>query len=333
MADPKTTCFCFTLNNYSAEEEATIQAIPCKYLIYGHEVGSKKCTRHLQGYIQFTSQKRFKQVEAMLGGRAAIFRAKGDADSNIKYCSKDADNIFTKGEPDRRKGQGKRNDLEDAAELIQETKSVKEVALQYPTTFIKFHKGFKELVNVITEDRDNAPQCIYAWGDTGVGKTRSVCLQEKGKLFIKTDDGKEWFDFYDPNVHEALLIDEFRGNMKPEFINRLLDYAPMQVEVKGSYVKMLAKRVYFCSNYSFEEAANMGNWDETQKKTVKRRITKFVHVVKFPGQEFNDWLKPAEVVDIDADVEDIEEDQNYNNQLADPAVERIYECADLCSDD
>lgn len=298
-ADRKAFCFMWTLNNYTPEEEALIQSMTCRFLIYEHEIAPETGTPHLQGYVQFDTQKRFNQVKNMLGGRAHVERAKNGPEVCIKYCTKDNTGVFRKGEPNMRKGQGKRNDLEDACELINETKSIKELALQYPTTFVKYHRGFKELVNTLTEDRDYRPEVIYAWGETGVGKTRSVCLKEKGKIYIKTDDGKEWFDFYDPNIHEAILIDEFTGKMKPEFINRLCDYAPFQVEVKGGYTKMLVKRLYILSNYSFEEATNMGNWTEVQKACVKRRIQKFVHVVKFPGTEFNDWLKPAEVIDMD----------------------------------
>lgn len=293
MADPKSFAFAWTLNNFTPEEEALIQSVPCRYVIYGRE-HIENGTPHLQGYIQFDQQKRFEQVKRLLGGRAHIERAKGKPQENIAYCSKEDKAPFTKGEPDHRRGQGKRNDLADACELIRDTRSLKEVALQFPTTFVKYHKGFKELINITTPDRDWKPEVIFAWGEPGVGKTRSIRQKEGDKLYIKTDEKKDWFDNYDPNVHEAILLDEFTGQTPAEKLNRILDYAPYQVECKGGYIKLLVKRFYICSNYCFDEACNMGGYTEMQKKTVKRRINEFVHVSLFPGTEWNDWLKPAD---------------------------------------
>lgn len=48
-------------------------------------------------------------------------------------------------------GQGKRTDLEDACTTLRDTKSLKRVAQEHPTAFVKFHKGLKELKAILEE--------------------------------------------------------------------------------------------------------------------------------------------------------------------------------------
>lgn len=47
--------FCFTLNNYTKEEEDYLQAFPCTWLVMGKEVGESG-TPHLQGEVIATEK-------------------------------------------------------------------------------------------------------------------------------------------------------------------------------------------------------------------------------------------------------------------------------------
>lgn len=87
------TCFawCFTLNNY---EQDDIQKIidSCiknsKLYIFGEEVGGECGTPHLQGYIT-DFNKKWRWTSLKLNNKIHWERAKGDVESNVKYCSKD----------------------------------------------------------------------------------------------------------------------------------------------------------------------------------------------------------------------------------------------------
>ena len=48
--------WCFTLNNYSVEEEETIRNAPCAYMLFGRERGDEG-TPHLQGYVHFKNER------------------------------------------------------------------------------------------------------------------------------------------------------------------------------------------------------------------------------------------------------------------------------------
>lgn len=101
--------WCFTLNNYTEEEYKALQEVPCKYIIMGKEEGKEE-TPHLQGYVQFASQKRLGGLKD-INGRAHWEAAKGNPQQNIDYCSKDGD-FWEKGV---RPKNGKRSMAERAA--------------------------------------------------------------------------------------------------------------------------------------------------------------------------------------------------------------------------
>jgi len=58
--------WCFTLNNYTEDEEQSFVDLEghkqIRYFIVGKEVGEEEHTPHLQGFIIFHNQKTFNQV-------------------------------------------------------------------------------------------------------------------------------------------------------------------------------------------------------------------------------------------------------------------------------
>lgn len=82
--------WCFTLNNYTDDECATVrhefeqrQAL----FVLGREVGEKG-TPHIQGYVEFKSNTRFTTLKRICD-RVHWEKARGDRESNVKYCCKD----------------------------------------------------------------------------------------------------------------------------------------------------------------------------------------------------------------------------------------------------
>lgn len=81
--------WCFTLNNWTEEELGNLETkFHGDMYIIGKEVGASG-TKHLQGYVEFASKKR--PAEAIGIKRIHWEKAKGDRESNLKYCSKDGD--------------------------------------------------------------------------------------------------------------------------------------------------------------------------------------------------------------------------------------------------
>jgi len=113
----------FTLNNYEEKDLETFLTQDLDYCIIGKEVSSTG-TPHLQGYIEFTTAKRFSALKKICS-RSHWEAAKGTRKQNIAYCSKEAalpvivDNLpedrFVMG---RGAGRGQRVDLAAAFDRI-----------------------------------------------------------------------------------------------------------------------------------------------------------------------------------------------------------------------
>jgi len=84
--------WCFTLNNYTAEDVSSIvpiiQAHATKWVV-GFEVGESG-TPHLQGFIRFKTKKRPMTIFSSFRG-IHWEKCKGTDQQNLEYCSKDDD--------------------------------------------------------------------------------------------------------------------------------------------------------------------------------------------------------------------------------------------------
>lgn len=82
--------WCFTYNLYPEEEiEPIVLKFKdnCEKYIFSREVGEKKGTRHLQGFIVLKDKMR--PTELKLNKRIHWEKCKGSEQDNIKYCSKE----------------------------------------------------------------------------------------------------------------------------------------------------------------------------------------------------------------------------------------------------
>jgi hypothetical protein len=105
--------WCFTLNNYTPEEESALQGLVedggVQYLVYGREKG--EClTPHLQGYFETKERIGLRKAKKLIGKRAHLEKANGSLSSNQKYCKKQGD-VFESGSA--LPSQGQRTDLEE----------------------------------------------------------------------------------------------------------------------------------------------------------------------------------------------------------------------------
>ena len=89
---------CFTLNNYTAEDEERIQLLAvmpgCACILYGREVGEVEATPHLQGYVEWRFQRTLNQWRAAIGSRAHIEQALGTRWCSWCYCTKEDESPF-----------------------------------------------------------------------------------------------------------------------------------------------------------------------------------------------------------------------------------------------
>lgn len=277
---------CFTLNNYSEEDEQRIQANTELYLyaVYGRETAPTTGTRHLQGFINFKKKQVFRFIREILGGVAHVVPAKGSDEDNQIYCTKDGEfaeahlsvvllrslrfaplppffhivitlyvgSYWEFGSPSKR---GNRTDLHKVAQAITDGMAFGEVVDTFPCEYIRYSRGIEKLHYHITarNKRRQWKTSVYVFiGTTGSGKSHTAQLEAEqygGGTYYKPR-GKWWDGLGD---EENIVIDDFYGWIKFDEMLRLCDKYPHQVEVKGGYKQFFPKRIWITSNKEIEE--------------------------------------------------------------------------------
>jgi len=166
--------WCFTLNNYSDEEETAAQALPCQYLIYGRENAPTTGTRHLQGYVYFANGKTMSAVSRLLP-RASLRAARGDAQQNFEYCSKDG-SFFEKGVrplSQTEKGDKEKCRWREALEAVREERldDIDAEILCKHLRSLEYAVQRTELCKRKAEVIDGDMPHLWVYGKAGCGKT------------------------------------------------------------------------------------------------------------------------------------------------------------------
>lgn len=280
----KSNRFCFTKNNYSAVEVSRLCDVELerhlKYWCFGKEVGESG-TPHLQGYLEFDNSMKLRITAAktrleefgLMGFHLEI--AKGTADQNIAYCSKDGQ-FFEFGI--RPKGQGKRTDLDNVCAAIAAGDTMPQLITKFPAQVIKFQRGIEFLIQAQQPRRFFKTTVWWLWGPTGSGKSRWAWSQAP-EAYMKCSSHKWWTGYIG---QESVIIDDYRPSkeMPFNFMLNLLDRYPLSVETKGGMVEFLAKTIYITSPFSPDQICDMLEWLGTeQKEQLIRRVD---HVVQFP---------------------------------------------------
>lgn len=259
--------FCLTWNNYNEESLKVISNVNWSYCIVGKEVG-KSGTPHYQIYMEFKNPKTFSSLIKNMQKKCHIEVAKGDADSNIRYCSKE-NKIFEEGTPFK---QGQRNDLKAIKNKIAQKFTIRDM-LDDDT--IVNHQGLRTaegLMKYIEPQRTVAPKVIWNYGPAGTGKSKWV-YENYTEVFVPINF--KWWEGYDG--HKTVLLDDLRGDFCKyhEFL-KLIDRYPYRVECKGASRQLLATTIVVTSPFHPEDI-----WCTLEDKTqLLRRIHKIVHFKK-----------------------------------------------------
>lgn len=196
--------WCFTLNNYTEEEEANLLTLPdrvdVQYFVFGREVGEQG-TPHLQGYVYFTVAKRFTFVQSAIP-RAHIEVSRGSPKEASDYCKKDGD-FFEHGTVPGK--QGSRSDIDEILQWLDEfieengrAPTAREVVRDQPKAFLRY-RDFVHFAQL------RAPEPGLIEGDTRPWQAdlesilSEPCDDTRSVLFYVDErggSGKTWFQQY-----------------------------------------------------------------------------------------------------------------------------------------
>lgn len=283
----RSRCWCFTINNPTEEDCILLEELhdepSMRYVVMGQEWGEEK-TEHIQGYIEFKSDKSLKQVKVLLP-RAHLEQRKGTARQAAEYCKKEGKFIEFGASP---QGQGHRKDLQDIQDMIKNGASDVDIANQHFTKWVIYRNSFTAYKNLLCSNRNWVTRVFILYGKTGTGKSRLAHSYDPD-IYVCPDNTGHWFNGY--NGHSTVLFDDFTGEGADlGFFLKLCDRYPMTVPVKGGFVNWIPLTIFFTSNLDpelwFPKASN------EQFLAFRRRTTKAWYIEA--SIAFNDYGRPED---------------------------------------
>lgn len=262
--------WCFTLNNYTADDEALLAAAPVQYMVYGHEVASTG-TEHLQGFLVLEKTARISGLKK-LHPRCHWEAAKGSAEQNKKYCTKEARDIVERGTPPKTKEAIGADEKARWAAAFRSAKAglvddvPEDIRLRYYSTIKKIAGDFQ----VAPAGLEGELQNEWIYGPAGSGKSTRAHAENPG-AYLKAVN--KWWDGY---VDQATVIvedmDPFHKSLALEF-KLWGQHQPFPAESKGCTAAIRPKKIVVTSNYSIDEV-----WeDSTTREAMHRRYREIYH--------------------------------------------------------
>jgi len=274
----RVTKIVFTVNHYTPDELESLMNMSCKWIIIAKELGPKNGIPHLQGAIVLNRPMTFKTISTLPGlTRAHVEQMKGSCEDSLIYCTKEDPNAFVKGEMPN---PGKRTDLIDCTSMINAGTPLAVVAREYPSQFVRYHKGLIAYRGVLLEGRKSKPQVIWIWGKSGTGKTRAALdfASTAGSFWI-SNGSLRWFDGY--HGQRTAILDDFRDDAcKFDHLLRYLDRYEIQVEFKGGFVQWIPEFIIITAPSS--PKAMFYALEASDFQQLDRRID---HVLEFPADD------------------------------------------------
>lgn len=276
--------WCFTLNNPTEEDTRIIQDVQTnlwpflRLFVCQLETGANG-TPHYQGYAQFTVQRSLNVVKSLIP-RAHFEVAKGTPQQNRNYCTKPdgrlAEPILVGEWGELRDGSGTGNTLKrsDVVNLIQQDPFISETeiinkggleTLVFSTNVLGIARGY-----LMANHRSHGITCHLYYGDTGTGKSR-LAFDLYPDAYRKASG--PWWDGY--SGQPVVILDDYDDQFLPiGDLLRAIDRYPMQVAVKGNFVRLVATTFIITSNLLPREW--YPNAPPNRLAAVHRRIAKVI---------------------------------------------------------
>ncbi len=239
---------------------------------------SETGTLHYQGYCEFKKSVEWSGVKAIFGELIHIENSRGNAASNIKYCTKsesrvEGDALCVKGHWGRAKKGG--SDLMAAIDISNGVE-LERIREEHPLFSLKYMEKMEAFAAICKGDRTFLPKMDVYIGKTGVGKSRFV-LEKWGKKAYWVSppaSGKVWFGHY--AAQAVCVFDDFHaGWFQLTHLLRIMDRYPLYVAPKGGQVPFHSERLVFTSNVDPKKWYSGYKGLQEHKDALERRIREF----------------------------------------------------------
>lgn len=258
--NPREYAWTFTLNNYTEDDIAQLQALDCKYMVFGKEIAPETGTPHLQGYVYFKSERYFNGVRKLF--KWHVEPAKGSPSSNLCYAGKDS-NPYIKGD--------RPSDSAGATDWS----SFRQNAKRGLFDDIPDHMYCRYVANakrIFLEDREppedlqGGPELrvgLWIYGPPGTGKSHHARTFQP---FYEKPLTKWWCGYrHEPYV----IMDDFAPEHAAQltgYLKRWTDKYKFNCEVKNGAMTARPKRVIITSNYTMDECFKGRDLDALKRR-------------------------------------------------------------------
>ena len=203
------------------------------------------------------------------------------------YLEKEGD-FFKEGEEPRDSGagvrgaQGRRTDLNVIASAALEH-GMDYVVENHPGAYVQYNQGLTRLLQRQAPKRKGKPLVVLLWGGTGTGKSHRAREElmawghKEEDIYVWHPQQGSWFDGYEGQ--EAVIMEEFRGQLPFGMLLSLLDKYCCRVQLKGSTGQFAAKRIYITSPVDMDQwYPDLNERFEGSIAQLKRRVSRAEHM-------------------------------------------------------
>lgn len=256
------------------------------YWCMADEIGENG-TYHTHIYIQGKGAMRFSTIKKRFDS-AHIEMAKGTALQNREYVSKSGkwekdkkhetcvDGTFEEWGEMPVERQGARNDLADLHAMVKEGLSDYDILEQMPEAMLQLDKIQLTRQVIVQEKYKNSWRdltCVYIYGDTGTGKTRSVMEKYGYENVFRVTDYFHPFDNY--RGQDVIIFEEFRSGFRIADMLNYLDGYPLELPCRYANKYACYTKVYIISNIPLSEQYR--NQPQESFNAFLRRINYVLH--------------------------------------------------------
>lgn len=273
--DVRSRGWCFTLNNWTPAQATAIEALSCRYLVYGREVGASG-TPHLQGYIYFKDARTFRAVKKAFPKATHLECTQGTPQQASTYCKKEDQTPFEIGVLPKTPAQ---KGVEEQArwQLIKDLAKAGNLEEIEPKVFVNNYRTLKVIARDYMVPPPSRSVLVDEWhyGPTGTGKS------QYGRRVMPGCYSKplnKWWDSYSPG-QEVLLEDvspdhQFLGY----YLKIWCDHYSFIGENKGSAIYIRPPKIIITSQYHPSDI-----WKDQETVAAILRRVKLVKHEKDPN--------------------------------------------------
>lgn len=258
---------------------------------------------HFQGFGAFNRCVRGSKAKACFGGSRCSLRVvdeQGDVQACIQYTRKTRTGISEWREFGELGGvgQGKRSDLKRVSEMVRENRSIRDVAMAEPTSWIKYHQGIRSLHNLFQKPAERPGiRVLVLYGVAGSGKSRSAYRLLPDAYWVpKSGNGSTYMFGY--AGERDIILDDFTGDIPYGMLLRMLDRYPLSINCQGTNSPFRGERFIITSNfhpsewYRYDDSNNRMNY-----AAVLRRLNYVFKVDNYTNNDPSDYPLSSDMKD------------------------------------